>query len=170
MGAELMAHRSKHRPDADLLVVRVERRDVEESDIRPVLAELTLLLDAGNVSKYLGRVDLSFAGYGSEPRELCQIPEVREWMAKLDKAFPYWFAFLNKSSHSMSLVAFALCPISKLPDGSICIAPRSLHDYVRSHFAAVNELVEQGLLTEEDDRAVEEGVIDYLAGEARPGR
>lgn len=164
-----MAQRRKHLPDAGLLVVQAERRDVEEGEIRPALAKLMPLLDAGNVRKYLGRVELRFAGYGNDPSELCQISELREWMAKLDKVFPYWFVFLNKSSHSMGFVMFALCPFATLPDASIAIAPQSLQDYVSSHFAAVNELVDQGLLTKEDDRAIEEGVIDCLAGEMRPG-
>jgi hypothetical protein len=163
-----MAPRPNPAPDADSVVIQAERRDIEEVEIRPTLAKLMSLLDADNVRDHLERVDLCVSGYDSDPRDPCEIPDVREWMAALDKAFPYWFAFLNKQSQSMGLVTFALCPYIKVPGGGIAIDPAGLRGFMMVHFAAVNELVDKGVLTEGDNRTISEHVADYYAGQMRP--
>ena len=39
-----------------------------------------VLADRNSVQRYRGRVDLSFHGYSSDPRELYEIPEVRKFL------------------------------------------------------------------------------------------
>ena len=163
-----MKHRrAKRLPDVDLVIIQAERRNVEEADIRPTLANLMLLLEGGNARSYLERVDLYVAGYDHDPRELCEIPEIREWMAGLDRAFPYWFAFLSKASQSLGFVTFALCPYIKVPGGGIAMDPAGLRGFMMVHFAAVNELVDKGVLTEADNMAISEHTADYYASQMR---
>jgi hypothetical protein len=68
----------------------------------------------------------------------------------------------------MGLVTFALCPYIKVPGGGIAIDPAGLRGFMMVHFAAVNELVDKGVLTEGDNRTISEHVADYYAGQMRP--
>lgn len=163
-----MSRRGNRLPDADLVIIQAERRNVEEGEIRPTLANLNLLLESGKARNYLERVDFYVAGYDSDPRELCEIPEIREWMARLDKEFPYWFAFLTKQSQAMGFVTFALCPFIKVPSGGIAMDPAGLRGFMMSHFTAVNRLVDQEVLTEGDSMAISEHVADFYASQMRP--
>ena len=64
----------------DWVGVVVSRQEVELLDISPALNVLrSLLFDAETVRMFQGRVGLSFHGYDSDPRELNQIPEVRQY-------------------------------------------------------------------------------------------
>jgi hypothetical protein len=118
------------------------------------------LLDADNVRDHLERVDLCVSGYDSDPRDPCEIPDVREWMAALDKAFPYWFAFLNKQSHSLGFVTCALCSCVK-EGGCIFPDPDSFVVCTNRQYAALRELVDRGVISEEESQAILDHVADY---------
>jgi hypothetical protein len=163
-----MTQRRKRLPDADLVIIQAERRNVEEADIRPTLANLKRLLNADNRRDYFERVEFCVDGYDSDPRELCEIPEIREWMDALDKEFPYWFLFLHRRGQSLGFVTFALCPYIKMPGGGIFMDPLGLRSFMMSHFAALNRLVDQGVLSERDNLTISEHVADYYAGQMRP--
>ncbi len=55
-----------------------------------------------------GAVTLVFNGYDDDPRELESIPEVREWFAKLFKAWPYWSFFASRIDQTVPLVLTCL--------------------------------------------------------------
>jgi len=155
-------------PEVDLIIIQAERRNVEEADIRPTLANLNKLLEADNTRDFFERVEFCVTGYDNDPRELCEIPEVRNWMAMLDQKFPYWFLFLNKDSQSLGFVTFTLCHYIKMPEGGIFLDPAGLQNFMLVHFAAVNELADQGILTEDENQTISENVADYYASQVRP--
>ena len=76
---------------ADWLRVVVDRSEVEALEVsRTAVIISRVLANRSAVEQYQGRVDLAFFGYSNDPRELCDIPEVRRFCSKLDDAFPYW--------------------------------------------------------------------------------
>jgi len=124
----------------DALVIHASRAEIESGDIQPALTMLEKLLSPEVARRTRGRLIFGVYGYDDDPRELYQISEVRAWMHKLDRAFPYWFYFMDTGPHStLPFVAFSLCRIEKVPGGSI-IPPDELARFMAAHFMAMNQL------------------------------
>jgi len=152
-------------PDADLLVIEISKVEIESRDISPTLAILKALLEPQNAQRFYEKLELCVGGYDADPRELCEIPEVRESMYRLDQEFPYWLYFINKLSLSLQFITFSICEIHEEDDGGISLNPRSLHDFLARRFAAVNVLLEQGLLNEIENERLSTKVMAYYMGE-----
>jgi hypothetical protein len=114
------------------------------------------------------KVDISIFGYDDDPRELFEIPEVREWVQKLDEAFPYWFYFLSKEFPGLNFIAFALCEYHRLSSGGFEIESRNLAKFLISHFPAMNEICESLGFSVEKIRELTDNVIFYFLGEKPP--
>jgi hypothetical protein len=52
-----------------------------------------------------------FSGWDSDPREICDIPEIRRWFVRLTEMFPYWLHFAEKEGSTLShvLMLMLLC-------------------------------------------------------------
>lgn len=60
-----------------------------------------------------GKLEVFFPGYDSDPREIYEIPEVRQWFnASIDYGVP-WFYFLDTHEHcnSIRLLLFCTCEV-----------------------------------------------------------
>lgn len=125
-----------------LLLITVPRTDIESGDITFALDSLHRISDSQKLAKkYKESIDLSVFGYEDDPRELYEIPEVRNWMQKLDKQFPYWLYFLSKETRSLAFIPLALCDFyidRKLR--IIEISNPCLSRYIEAHFPAMNEM------------------------------
>ncbi|MYM92339.1 hypothetical protein [Duganella vulcania] len=60
-----------------------------------------MMNNAQSAKLYAGKVLLSFDGWDSDPRPLCEIPEVCSWFRNLDRSFPYWFVFANRTTDTI---------------------------------------------------------------------
>lgn len=84
---------------------------IATGDISEVLSSLKNLSgDRSSAMSAEGAVTLVFNGYDDDPRELESIPEVREWFAKLFKAWPYWSFFASRIDQTVPLVLTLLMP------------------------------------------------------------
>lgn len=148
---------------ADFLFVVVDPKDVERSDVDPTARTLRRLLqDRETVLRFRGRLDLSFAGYDEDPRELFEIAEVRNFLAELDTNFPFWFYFLNLRSGSLALVLFSLCSYSTGPDGMVVLDAEGRARFLAEHYLAVNWLFSTYGLDEKDNDALTLQVSGYF--------
>ena len=120
-----------------------------------------VLADRSAVQRYQGRVDLSFDGYSNDPRELYEIPEVRQFCEKLDEAFPYWFYFLSTERVMLLVVASCLCSATKPILEYVSIGPE-LVDFMSLHYQALNWLFDNYSLDERDNVAISGRVAAYF--------
>ncbi len=51
-------------------------------------------------------------GYDDDPRELCEIPEVRAFFSDLNQRWPYFAFFLNTQRETESVKIFLFCALS----------------------------------------------------------
>ena len=101
---------------------------------------LDKMLNPEVAKRLRGKLIFEIDGYLDDTRELYVIPEVREWMAVLDCAFPYWFYFMNVGPQStLSFVVRSLCRYEGVPGDSV-IPPDELQRFIIAHFAAMNVL------------------------------
>ena len=148
---------------ADWLRVVVDRSVVEAHDVSGTAATLSrVLADRDAVKRYRGRVDLAFAGYSKDSRELRDIPEVRHFCSKLDDAFPYWFYFLSTEGVTLGLIACCLCSVTQLRPEVVSFGP-DLLDFMERHYAALNWLFDNYSLDEQLNVEISDNVAEYFS-------
>src|SRR3972149_12027881 len=151
----------------DWVHVVVSRQEVESLDTSPALNVLRLLLyDAETVRMFQGRVGLSFRGYESAPRELYQIPEVRQHLASLDSQFPYWLYFLSTDDDALKLIALCLCRTRAIDPGVAHPDPADMQTFLIGHFTAINQLFDRYHLDESISEEISGLVANYFYPQA----
>lgn len=94
----------------------VSREQVESDDLSPVLALIRAREEEARSRHPLAQtLAFSIGGYDEDPRELFQIPEVRQWFAALDEAVPHLLYFL--SPHAGLPLVYAACLLTPEWDG-----------------------------------------------------
>lgn len=145
------------------LHVVVSRQEVELGSLRSVVASLKpLLSDPEKARTWRNRVDLSFSGFEADSRELFVIPQVREFMAGLDREFPLWFWFLRKDSESLKLVAACLCRTQAVRPGLMSIDQLDFAHFLMDHFRHFNKIAEWVGATESEVEAWSKEITDYF--------
>lgn len=139
------------------VALMASKEEVEAGNIAGALASLQKLLKPANAWKFRGRLIFGIRGYDDDPRDLWEIEEVRSWMQKLDREFPYWLYFMDTGpSSTLSFIAFSLCRYEKVSGGKV-IPPEELQRFLLSHFIAMNDLSRRlGETQEENDARLRE--------------
>jgi hypothetical protein len=149
----------------DFLFVVTSREDVERGDIGPTLNTLNSLVSSReNALKYRGRVDLRVHGYDDDPRELFEIPEVREYLRRLDERFPYWFFFLTTETDALKLLMFSLCGINKVSPTTTSVNQTDFQNFIAYHFGAFNHVFDAFGVDEQLNVEMSEELEDYFLG------
>ena len=151
----------------DWLGVVVDRTDVESGNVSPAVKRLSrVLADRETVERFRGRVYVAFYGYSNDPRELYEIPEVRRFCARLDEQFPYWFYFLSADGETLRVIASCLCSVAQVKPGVVSFG-EDLLDFMTRHFEALNWLVDNYALDEEQNIEVSARVSEYFGVSGR---
>jgi hypothetical protein len=151
------------------IVVTVSRQDVDSNNVQPTLDSLrSLLQDPAQIRANLGRLVLSFEGFGKKTGaiwfdEVWQVPQGRSFVGKLDEEFPYWFFFGDLSGDTVYTVAACVCRIEVRGPLTIFNKEDFLALDVRQ-FEAMNELFRKWSWTEEEYSARVEQLIQYFKG------
>mgnify|MGYP005842903877 CR=1 FL=1 len=149
---------------ADTLVVAVSRRDVETSDVWPTLSVLRRLAESPKRAReFFERVDIAFHGYDHDRRELFEIPEVRQFVYRLDEQFPFWLYFLSK--HHLGLQCLLLCflPPYLTEEGRASIFPERIGQILSSRWLpAMNQMCEYVGLSDEANKQLTDRVLRYI--------
>ena len=148
---------------ADSLSVLIDRRDVERVDVSPTLAILSQLLrDRETVIKFRGGLDIGFAGYDEDPREVHEIEEVRIFLRALDSKFPFWFYFINLYGDTLVVILLGLCRYTRRGDSKFDIDQSDQERFFVEHGAAVTWLFQKYDLDENDYEPLAMQIKAYL--------
>lgn len=103
---------SKQPMQAPLLVCVISGHDIKLRNIEDTLGVLRKL-SASRASAYAwrGKLVLSVSGYDNDPRELAEIPSVREHFAAINAVWPYWLWFIARNHEQISLVQSLLTKV-----------------------------------------------------------
>jgi hypothetical protein len=141
----------------------ISRNEIESLEIAPVLKSLeSMLYDAETVQAFQGQMGLSFQGYDNDPRELYEIPEIRRYLAMLDRNFPYWFYFHSTTDDTLKMLAFCLCDTRKIGAGLAYPEPEELKTFILKHFDATNRLFDHYHLDESMNEELSNQISDYF--------
>lgn len=125
------------------------RHDIEAGNVADGVRLLrTQIRDRETAYAARGRVRLIIEGWDADPRELWEIAEVRDFMARVDAEFPYWYWFLEPGG-SMLLMAACCCEQVpgfgyKRPDRvAVAIMPDVLLWYLQARYEATVQLARE---------------------------
>ena len=105
----------------DLNVLSIPRCQVETqnySQLMDMLGSENLPGGAG-LARMMGSVTFTFGGYESDPREIYEIQEVRDFCLGLNEVWPYLLYFASLDDPTLSAIAWCFLPnllASKRPD------------------------------------------------------
>ena len=87
------------------------------------------------------RVQLEVLGYGDDPRELYDIPEVRAYFTALRDIFPGMFHWLDTDANGFTFGLMALMLYTSIRAGGskVMIGPQDLQDYLMNGFTELND-------------------------------
>lgn len=98
--------------DHDVLVIVFSREEVESGLTGKAVGRLMLLSDNIQwVNKFNGKVLFTFSGYENDPRELHQIPQVVSFFREVNKAWSFWFHFIDRRSELVAILLFLLVDV-----------------------------------------------------------
>jgi hypothetical protein len=138
--------------ESDYLHFIIDRPEVEAMDA----TRTREFFDHLRVTKELalenqGKVELSIFGYEYDPRELFEIPEVREYISILAPALPELFFFARTQQPTSTLKTFALCQTdvswfdgrsTRLVTKQIVYDTHNMADFLARGYAGLNEMTE----------------------------
>jgi hypothetical protein len=143
--------------------------------LRPALAALDpLLADSQTVRRYQGRLHLFVGGYDDDPRELWEIPEVRQYLGALDSRFPFWVWFLDPTDPSLLLVVACCCELAAYGSHgdtvSAVVLPTRLSDFLVTHLRALEPLASRFGIPLDDMGRAADAILTRLGVDAALAR
>jgi len=150
-------------PDVDFLWLVISRQEIESGDISGPLATLRNLLDPENAIRFCERVDVAFDGYNDDSRELYEIPEVRDYVCKLDDAFPFWLYFLSKRHGGLMSIILCFLPPFLTPEAQTRIHPLRMGEYLlKRGLPAMNHVASLAGCSEAEIERLTNRAMKYL--------
>lgn len=152
----------------ELVMIEFSRADIEAHYLDKALARLQVLVeDKESAEKWEGSVTFFFSGWDDDPRETSEIPELRQWFARLSRAFPYWFHICEKEGDTVAHVFRLLCPghVECVRDGVVGWRFDDLQHLsatMKILFNHQNSLYERLGLSEEMNQRVSEEIAQIL--------
>ena len=148
----------------DPLVIVVSRSEVEAMDTSAALGTLRKLTDSpATAREFVERVDIAFHGYDHTRDELFEIPEVRNFVYKLDEQFPFWLYFLSKCHLGLQCLLWCFLPPFLTDDARSRIFPERINDLLTKRwFPAMNHICGYVGFSESQIEQLTERALAYI--------
>lgn len=156
--------------DFDFLMVVISRDEVERDDRSGPLDTLKNLLETPErIRAFRTRVDISFFGYDETPQELFEMPEVRDYVSRLDDDFPYWLYFLARECTGLKCLALCMLPPFLTEEARVRIHSQGLADLLERRWVpALNHLCAAvGESDDEADQLLDSAITYFRDGPTR---
>lgn len=109
------------------------------------------------------RVQLEVLGYGDDPRELYDIPEVRDYFRALHQIFPGMFYWLDTNPDGFAFILMGLMLYSpiRIGGGQVTISPQDLQDYLMNGYIELNAFCDHYGISAD---ATNHSILEWLGG------
>lgn len=107
----------QHNTESGLVLMSIKRSDVEAQATGSILERLLILVDTPeNVMLYKESLMFQVEGYDDDPRELCEVPEVRAFFAKITQEWPFFVWFIARGLGGLAFNFSLHCRTTVLRD------------------------------------------------------
>jgi len=142
-------HNLVHKYDTGLIVIVIERKEVEAGDISRISSMFSnIFISKKTILRCKQSIDLIFDGYDDDERGLFLIPEARKFVQDLHSEFPYWFYILNPELPFFKILPYMLYEIEHVED-VVKISDDNLSLFIQEGFDKLNEFCYNNCLSEE---------------------
>ena len=156
-----------------VVAFEVSRREVQECLVREVsdrLRTFTATAEAARAAQ--GRVAIFFRGWDDDPRELCEVPEVRRLAKKLMEVFPQ-VAFLAENGSGTLVVLFScycfdgpgdIEQVGRGPDGTrpFWMNPKQAGKFYNLAFVGLNETTDRCGMDRKENKRLSEDLFSRI--------
>ena len=147
----------------DFLSIVISRTDVEAGDISSTLSCLKQLLSTEAAIRYCEKVDIGVHGYDDYAGELNELPEIRDFVYKLDAEFPYWCYYLSKRALGLGLIFSCFCPPFLTPQARERVWLERIGGYLTKRgFPAMNHICAAAGCSEAEIERMTNRVMKYI--------
>ena len=155
------------RPAPDPVIFMITKQSIIDCDTSFALKKLqTISADPSKAHEFVGRLVLVFDGYYKDKRELWAIPEVRTYVQKLDREWPYWYFFLNQASESIQILESCLVDVEEVAPGVASIDAGGLERSMARHFGYLENYAAAVNYPEDKALLIQEGIIQIIGNAA----
>jgi hypothetical protein len=145
------------------VVLLISRREVEESDLASVLSRLKVFLATREDAwRYRGQMTLVVDGYSNDPRELVDIPEVRDLLRRLESTWPQWAYFFNQVDDSIKILLSCVAGSRFLGRGAVEMDASLVAAALGRAFGGMNMVFEQFGFPEDELEKMSNGFVEVL--------
>jgi len=148
----------------DFATILVSREEVLALDTRSVLSALrALIASPATANHWFERVDFAIDGYNHIRDELFEIPEIRNYVQKLDDEFPFWLFFLSKQHLGLQCIAYCFLPPFLTQEAKAVHFPQKLDQLLSTRwFPAMNQICEWAGKSEQEIEELTDRSVQYL--------
>jgi hypothetical protein len=144
-------------------VLVISRREVETGDLASVLSRLKVFrANREDTWRYRGQMTLVVDGYNDDPRELVDIPKVRQLLKRFESAWPYWAYFFNQVDDSIKLLLSCAAGASFLGRGAVEMDAELVAQALAHGFGGMNLIFEENGFPESELEAMSMGLVEVL--------
>ena len=148
---------------SELVVLLISRREVEAADIASVLSRLKpFLATREDAWRYRGQMTLVVDGYNNDPRELVDIPEVRNLLRGLESSWPQWAYFFNQVDDSIKLLLSCVAGHRFLGRGAVEMDADLVAGALARGFGGMNAVFERFGFPEDELERMSKGLVEVL--------
>ena len=145
--------------------VIVVARDEVEGRVAPTSTDSlkSCLSSPARVRSFFEKVDIAFHGYDDDKRELFEIPEVRNFVSRLDDQFPFWLFFLTKEGLGLQCIMLCLMPPYLTEEAKRTVLPERLDELLSKRwFPAMNQICMVAGFSERQIEELSDAVVSYF--------
>lgn len=144
------------------VALNIPRRDVEDQDTATTILVLKGFLSTQQrLMNGRQRLVLGFDGYDDDPRDVYDIPAVREFVQAVDRAFPYLFYFADPDYPTLRVLALCLCRVAK-SNGMSAPELDDFRAFLEGHILALNRLCDDFGLGDDVKLQITDSVLAQL--------
>lgn len=160
--------------ESDMVVIEVSHKEILSGVTGDTVDRLMQLSDSKSFTeKFASSTILVVDGYGADPRELHQIPEVTAFIRAVSNQWPYWFHFLEKAGPSIGMILQLMCDQEAVHDNGKMLGFRfkelgQLRAQMTRMFEAMNRLYEHHGFEEARASQMTQEVVNALDRVMRP--
>lgn len=150
----------------------IDREEVKALNVSSIRNFLDRILSTKELAAHCqGIIEISFHGYGDDPRELYEIPEMRRYIPIFVKALPelFFFAYTGERSFTLSTIALCLSTVevqSRKPNKEnkirVEFSTKEIADLLDSHFPWLNTMTEWLNMPIEENKRISFEVVRSL--------
>lgn len=154
--------------EADLVIVTIQRADIEGLRVGSAVERLLLLSDnAEQVRRFAGRMLVLVEGYDEDPRPLLLIPECVRFFRAVTAQWNYWLHFLLPLPDQLTLIVLMQVDVQPAAhkeglDGFALREPGQLGAVLHGLFGAMNTLHDTYGIPPAHGEAMTEAVVNAL--------